>query len=79
LSPSDPQPIAALKAPLTLPGLQRQLDLLRPGQELTIAGSTCRHLFGETDRPEERIMHFAAGHRCTIRHCDHAVTFHKKG
>ncbi|HET9159903.1 MAG TPA: hypothetical protein VFN88_04770 [Caulobacteraceae bacterium] len=64
---------------LTLPGLQKELDRLRRGERLTIAGSTCHRLFGDDSLARERLDHFASGHHCSAIAFDGAVTFHKRG
>lgn len=64
---------------LTLVGLQRKLDSLEPGDELMIAGSTGRRLFGLNDAASARIDHFATGHGCTVIQYEDVILFHKRG
>ena len=55
----------ALK-PLSLAGLQTRLNHLGIGQELAIAISDYRRLFGVNDVGEARLENFAVGHGCSV-------------
>jgi hypothetical protein len=63
--------------PLSLAGLQQRLDSLAADQELAIALSDYRRLFGLNDIAHARLDNFAQGHDCTAHPRVSAIVFRK--
>lgn len=70
-------PIAEPPAPLSLTGLQRILDRLQVGEQIAIAITDYRRMFGENDLSQARLENFAQGHGCRIDAGPSSVTFRK--
>lgn len=62
---------------LSLAGLQRRLNDLPVNQELTIAISDYRRLFGANDVARGRLDNFAVGHGCTVDPRVSSIVFRK--
>ncbi len=62
---------------LSLAGLQRRLDALTIGDQLTIGIGDYRRLFGLNDVATGRLDNFAEGHGCKVDPRLASITFRK--
>ena len=63
--------------PLTVAGLQRLLNSIAVGDQLTVSLAEIRRLFGTDDAGAGRLAHFARGHGCSLAPSPTQVIFNK--